>query len=65
MGKVRDMQQRKTLARVDNESRRCKIESARDIIFNKNYIVNSNAVEAILKAESLVPNTVSAALIAR
>jgi uncharacterized protein YcbX len=64
MGKVQDMKQRYTLARVDDESRKHKIESARDIIFNQNYVVNSKAVEAILKAESLVPNTVSAALIA-
>jgi len=62
MGKVRDMKTRKTLARVDNEMRRYKVETARDIIYNRNYVVNSKAVEAILKAESLVPNLVSVAL---
>jgi len=59
MGKPRDMKQRKVLACVDNEERRYKVELARDIIYNKHYVVNSQAVEAILKSQSLVPNIVS------
>jgi hypothetical protein len=57
------MKQRKTRARVDDEMTRSKVKLARDIIYKRNYVVNSKAVEAILKAQSLVPTTVSATLI--
>jgi hypothetical protein len=63
MGKVRDMKQRKTLARIDDETRRGKVDLARDIIYNRHYVVNSTAVENILKAQSWVPTDVSASLI--
>jgi hypothetical protein len=59
MGMKRDMQQRKTLARVDDEGRRHKVEIARDIIYEKNYAVDSDAVNALLKDQSLVPTFVS------
>ena len=59
MGMVQDMKERKTLARVDDEIRRRKVELARDIIYNKNYAVDNANVEAILKPESLVPTAVS------
>jgi hypothetical protein len=59
MGTKRDMRQRKTLARVDDQARRRKIESARNIIYKKNYAVDSNPVEALLKDQSLVPTFVS------
>jgi hypothetical protein len=59
MGMPLDMKQRETLARVDDEARRRKVGIARDIIYKKNYAVDSDAVEAILKEESLVPNKVS------
>ncbi|KAI0054211.1 hypothetical protein BV25DRAFT_1817308 [Artomyces pyxidatus] len=49
------MQQRRTLARVDNAQRRAHISSARKLIYQDEYAVNSEAVEKILKAESLVP----------
>jgi len=52
------MKERKTLARVDDEIRRQKVELARDIIYNKNYAVDNENVEAILKPESLVPTAV-------
>jgi hypothetical protein len=59
MGMVRDMNQRKTLSRVDDEDRRRKVETARDIIYKKNYAVDGSPVETILKEQSLVPTSVS------
>lgn len=59
LGKTRDMQQRKSLARVDDEGRRRKVESAREIIYTKNYAVDSEPVENHLKDQSLVPTVVS------
>jgi hypothetical protein len=53
-----DMKQRWTLARIDDESRRRLIERAREIIYKKNYAVDTDSVEAILKGESLVPTLV-------
>ena len=56
---VLDMKQRKTLARVDDETRRHKIDTAREIIYKKNYAVDSKAVQTILREQSLVPTSVS------
>lgn len=53
------MKQRQTLARVDDESRRSLVSKARDIIYRKNYAVDTDAVEKILKSQSLVPTLVS------
>jgi hypothetical protein len=58
MGKRRDMTQRGTLARIDDMSRRNRIDSAREIIYEKNYAVDSNPVENLLKVDSLVPTAV-------
>ena len=49
------MKQRETLARVDDEAWRHKIDRAWEIVYKKNYAVDSQPVETILKAESLVP----------
>jgi hypothetical protein len=62
LGMALDMKQRKTLARVDDEARRRKIDIAREIIYQKNYAVNSKAVETILKEQSLAPASVSRAI---
>jgi hypothetical protein len=51
MGKHRDMTQRKTLARVDDLNRRNRV-------YEKNYAVDSKAVENILQVDSLVPTAV-------
>jgi hypothetical protein len=53
------MQQRKTLACIDDDSRKQMIDKAREIIYKKNYAVDTDAVEEILKESSLVPNLVS------
>lgn len=55
-----DMRQRTTLARIDNEDRRQKIDSARNIIYNKNYAVDTENVETLLQPQSLVPTSVCA-----
>jgi hypothetical protein len=62
LGMLRDIKQRETLARVDDEARRRKVETARDIVYERNYAVDSTAVEALLKEESLVPTSVSQGL---
>ena len=58
MGMVRDMRQRKTSARVDNEDRRHRVVAARRAIYEKNYVVNSKAVNRFLQEDSLVPTAV-------
>jgi hypothetical protein len=60
MGMRLDMRQRTTLARIDNEDRRQKIDSARNIIYNKNYAVDTENVETLLQPQSLVPTSVCA-----
>jgi hypothetical protein len=59
MGRPLDIKQRQTLARVDDNSRKRKIDIARELIYQKKYVVNSKAVEAFLKDQSLVPTIVS------
>ena len=58
LGTTNDRRLRETLLRSDNPKRRSEISSARCIIYEENYMVNSAAVEKILKQESLVPNLV-------
>lgn len=58
LGMPRDMQQRETLARVDDDTRRGKVCEARDIIYKQKYAVDNENVEAILQGESLVPTSV-------
>ena len=59
MGGARDRKQRKTLARVDNETRRRKVNTACDIIYNKHYAIDYDGVEALLKEQSLIPTLAS------
>ena len=58
MGMPRDSNQRLTLARVDGIRRQGAVTAARCIIYDMHYPVNSAAVEALLKGESLTPNIV-------
>jgi hypothetical protein len=58
LGMLRDMNQQKALARVDDIRRRSKVYTARRIIYKRCYQVNSAAMEALLKDESLVPASV-------
>lgn len=54
------MEQRETLRRIDDEDRKHKIATTRDIIYKNNYAVNTESVELMLKEQSLVPTLVSA-----
>lgn len=58
---TRDMQQRETLRRMNDEVNRSIISKAREYIYEKNYAVNSEVVEDLLKEQSLVPTVVSRA----
>lgn len=44
---------------MDDTARRLKVQEARNIIYNKGYVVNSSKVDDLLKAESYVPTEVS------
>ena len=59
LGMKLDMKQRKSCARVDDAHRQRIVATARRIIYEKNYAVNSEAMENLLKEESLVPTSVS------
>lgn len=58
MGMPRDMAQRKTLARVDDQNRQSRVVAARKAIYEKKYSVNSAAVNKLLRKDSLVPTSV-------
>lgn len=61
LGTVLDKKHRKTMARVDDDKRRRNITTAREIIYEKNYAVDNEHVEVILKEQSLVPTVVRTA----
>lgn len=63
IGSVLDMKQHKIMARVDDENRRFNVRKARDFIYQMNYAVDSQAVEGLLGAQSLVPTDVSMRLL--
>lgn len=58
LGTVNDMKQRKLLARIDDEIKQGKVAEARDHIYRRNYAVDNDGVETLLKYESLVPTDV-------
>jgi hypothetical protein len=53
-----DQRKRRSLARTDDRSRQVKVSVARELIYRKNYAVNSEPVERLLKETSLVPTVV-------
>jgi hypothetical protein len=55
IGTRRDMSERISLTRVDDNDYRAKISCARGLIFRDGYQVDSAAVNNLLKEESLVP----------
>jgi hypothetical protein len=63
LGTKRDMEQRQTLRRMDSDDRKWKVATARDIIYRRGYAVNSDAVDLILKEQSLVPMIVSTTIV--
>jgi hypothetical protein len=58
MGMPQDMKQRMTLARTDGVRRRNLIKNAREIIYAKNFAVDTKVVKRLLFDESLVPTMV-------
>ena len=62
IGMARDMLQRNTLVCVDNSEQQGKVIAAQRLIYEKNLLVNSLAVEALLQDKSLVPTSVSSSL---
>lgn len=59
LGMARDMLQRVTLACINNADRQGKVFAARRLIYKKNFLVTSSAIEAPLQDESWVPTSVS------
>ena len=59
LGSRQDKRQRSTLARVDDNSRRAKVDGARRLIYEKHYALDGNAVNGLLQAQSLVPTKVN------
>ena len=59
MGTPSDMRQRQLLVRTDDDSRREKVLRARELIYERNYAVNTPKIEELLRDHSLVPTTVS------
>ncbi|KAF7966162.1 hypothetical protein HWV62_39770 [Athelia sp. TMB] len=55
LGTVRDMKERKTLSRSDNQVKQQKVMDARHLIYQQHVAVDNEAVEKLLKDESLVP----------
>jgi len=59
LGQVQDRKDQQSLACVDDGFRKRNVEMARDLIYEKGYVVNSVLVDRILKSQSLTPTTVS------
>jgi hypothetical protein len=53
-----DQRKRRSLARTDDQSCQVKVSVAWELIYRKNYAVNSKPVERLLKETSLVPTAV-------
>lgn len=58
-----DLLERDILSRHDTADRCAKITSARGLIYEGQYVVDTPQVEALLKPESLVPTIVSVFLL--
>ena len=59
MGAPNDMRRRQLLAHTDDDNRQNKVLRARELIFERNYAVNTPQIEKLLRDQSLVPITVS------
>ena len=59
IGMARDMSQRNSMVCVDNSEQQGKVIAAQRLIYEKNLLVNSLAVEGLLQDESLVLTSVS------
>jgi hypothetical protein len=59
MGKCQDMKQHEMLACIDDVDCRRRIVIARNLIYEKNYVVDSAAVKRLLQKDCLVPSAIS------
>jgi hypothetical protein len=59
LGTPTDMATRRDQPHKDDKARKDKIDAARKIIIKKNFNVNTDEVEMLLKPTSLVPSSVS------
>jgi hypothetical protein len=58
LGMARDKSQRVSLSRIDNDDRRFRVATARQLIYETKKRVTGAAIEQLLKKDSLVPTTV-------
>lgn len=63
LGTESDVKWREQQVRKDDVARRLKVKEARNIIYNKGYVVNSSKVDDLLKAESYVPTEVGPSIL--
>lgn len=56
---AKDRKDRVALQRIDDNTRRSNVADARKFIYEKNYAVDSKALDSFLKSQSLVPTSVS------
>ena len=59
MGTPNDMRRRQQLVRTDDNSQQEKVLCAQELIYERNYAVNTLKIEELLRDQSLVPTTVS------
>lgn len=59
VGSEQDMSQQQVLAQVDGGNLQNKILDAHNLIYKRNYAVNSPCIQKLLKDESLIPTMVS------
>ena len=59
VGTISNWSKQVSKARVDSQNNQHSIDTARDIIYNQNYAVDSEPVKKLLGEESLVPTKVS------
>ena len=58
LGTCADMRQRQTLAREDDNHRKRRVNTAREIIYDKGFAITNDNVEKLLKPDLLVPTLV-------
>jgi hypothetical protein len=59
IGKCQDMKQREMLTHIDDMDRRCHIVMAHNLIYEKNYMVDSAAIKRLLQKDCPVPSAIS------
>lgn len=63
LGTELDIDWRTQQVQTDDAAHQLKVKEARNIIYNKGYVVNSSKIDELLKAESYVPTEVGCSTI--